>query len=182
MIISCVRKHRLTKFVWFGLGCLEFCILIVAIGQLTMNQLQSKNCNFGLEVIYGVDIGILFALSMLIGYKTHMICLEINEFALHGNLPSQRSIKCKSIVIITIWSLTLTYLILEILSETILRFDTKHENFKAIKTFDLVNKWIEVLLFIIVSVFYFLSARLLVILQKNLHSKERPLVSSTRFV
>ena len=119
---------------------------------------------------------------MLIGYKINCICREINDFALHGNLPSQRSIKCKHIMIGTIWALTFTYLVLDLSLTTYWRFDIKHGNLKAADTFDFVDMWIQALLFIFVSALYLSSARLLSNLQKNLHSKESQLVNSTRIV
>ena len=182
MVTACVRKHRLTKFVWVGLSCIQFCIFLVAVGQLEFKAIQSKNCNFALGIIYSVEVGILFLLSILIGYKTYCICREIKDFALHGNLPSERSKQWKKRVIISIWAMTLVYLCIDLFLSFFWRFNTAHKDLNILDKFDFINKWIQVVIFIIVSLLFLMSALLLRDLQVNLQAKKHPLIRTKRGV
>ena len=180
MVVSCVRKHKLTGFVWFGLYSLQFCIIIVAIGQLVFKNIGSRYCNFGLGVIYTVEVCILFLLSLLIGYKTYVFCKEINDFALHGNLPSERSKKWKRVAVVTIWAVALSYLVTDLILSFYWRFNA--EDLNTLDKFTYINKWVQALMFIIVSALFLFSARLLRDLQLNLHSKQRPLIRTSRII
>lgn len=161
MVLSCLRKHRLTKFQWFGLSLLQFCILIVSVGQVVFNNIETSNCNFILSVIYTVEVTILFFISMLIGFKTYQVCREINDFALHGNLPSQQSKRCKTITIVTIWIVTLVYMAVDLTLSFYWEFDTQHENRSLLDKFGYINHWIQIVLFLIVTVVYFFAALLI---------------------
>lgn len=180
MVLSCVRKHRMTKFVWFCLFCLEFCIFIVSVGQLVFKDITTKNCNFALGIIYSVEVGLLFFISMLIGDKTYYICRDINDFALHGNLPSQQSKRCKKVTIVTICVFTLVYISVYLSLSFYWKFNTKHDNLSQLQKFDFVNRWIQTILFTLVTIFYLFAALLIRNLQKNVHAKEKPLVKSHR--
>ena len=89
MIASCVRKHRMTPFVWIGLSLLFYSSFSLTVGQLYLSEMATDNCSFALQTIYSIDLAVIFNLSMLIGYKINCFCRDINGFALNGSLPSE---------------------------------------------------------------------------------------------
>ena len=111
MIRSCLKKSKFSKIIWFGLSNLVFSSAVVAAGQIAFSKIDSKNCNFGLDMIYGAENIILFNLSMLIGYKTYCICHEVNEFAIKGNLPGEREKKIKKYIVTSMWSFSIIYML-----------------------------------------------------------------------
>ena len=77
---------------------------------------------------------------MLISYKINIICKEINEFALHGNLPSESKKKCNTITFITIWAFTLVYLIVDITITSYWVFGTDGQDKDELENFGFGNK------------------------------------------
>lgn len=70
MVVSCMRKHRMTGFTWVSLVYLASAVLMVAVGQVLFANPVESLCSFPLHLIYGVENIMLFNLSVLIGYKT----------------------------------------------------------------------------------------------------------------
>ena len=182
MVFSCVRSHRLTRFEWISLSNLAYATGSVALGQITIRHIDSKQCNFSLHLIYSVEVLILFNLSMIIGYKVYRISHEIYEFSINGNLPSEKSKKCERIIIFTIWGLSLLYLCLFLFLQYYWHF--ANHSPRKLEIFNFSAQWMQVLLFIIVSICYFSSGRRLIKLQNECDSgsTEKPLQKSTRFV
>ena len=86
-----VRKDRLTPTTWLCLIVLTILCFSVSVGQLKFGRYDTRNCNFILHIIYGVENIILFNLLNSIGFKVYLVCHDIYEFAYHGNLPTNAS-------------------------------------------------------------------------------------------
>ena len=111
MIRSCLKKSKFSRINWFGFWNLVFSTGVVASGQISFSKIESKNCNFGLDMIYGAENIILFNLSMLIGYKTYCICHEVNEFSIKGSLPGEREKKIKKYIVTSMWTFSIIYML-----------------------------------------------------------------------
>ena len=103
----------------------------------------------------------LFNLSVIIAYKVTVIAFEIYEFAINGNLPTQMAYKCRQIVIISIWIVSLCYLVIFITLETVWNQDGFYDKDK-LDRLNFASICLQTLLFIVVSVSFFFSGRRLV--------------------
>ena len=142
MIQTKLRKNRLTPFVWMCLSNLLFCSIITGVGQIYYADIfKSENCNFGLNLIYGVENIIIFNLSIIVGFRTYILCNEISEFALKGNLPSERAKKYKHWIVRIMWFCSGSYLLVYL----IIGFTNVLNSSKPIdllNSFNYVTNWI----------------------------------------
>ena len=91
MVGKLVRKDRLSSTKWICLIVMTLLCFSASVGQLIFGQFDSRNCNFILHTIYGVENIIMFNLLNTIGFKVYLVCHDIYEFAFHGNLPTNAS-------------------------------------------------------------------------------------------
>ena len=91
--------------------------------------------------MYGVENIIIFNLSIIIGFRTYILCNEISEFALKGNLPSERAKKYKLWIVRIMWfcsgSYVLVYLIIG-LSNVL----DPNKSIDLLNSFNYVTGWI----------------------------------------
>ena len=97
---------------WFGLLNVSYLTLTTSIGQILYRNPSDAECSFGLHLIYGVEIILMCNLSFFIGYKVLMLAFDIYEFAINGNLPSERQKKCSKVVVCSIWIISLLYMMI----------------------------------------------------------------------
>ena len=88
IIVKLVRKDRMTTYTWLCLIIISSVTCAVSITQLMLNEFDSRNCNFTLHIIYGVENIVLFYLFNSIGYKLYLVWHDTYEFAFHENLPT----------------------------------------------------------------------------------------------
>ena len=91
MVGKLVRKDRLTPTTWISLIVLTILCFSVSVAQIFFGGYDSRNCNFVLHMVYGVENIIMFNLLNSIGFKVYLVCHDIYEFAFHGNLPTNAS-------------------------------------------------------------------------------------------
>jgi len=122
IVVTLIRKHRLTRFQWICLSNLWLAVGIVSIGMIKFNHIESDFCNFTLKIIYGIEIIILFNLSTVICYKAKCVCHDIYEFAINSNLPSEAFQRKKKIIIALIWGFSILYMLVYLILASIFIF------------------------------------------------------------
>ena len=72
LVVSKIRKHRLSKFQWIymiNLACVEFLTTIVLYGYFGIGSGDNHECNYYDKVFYGAADIFLFNLLTIFGFK-----------------------------------------------------------------------------------------------------------------
>ena len=89
---------------------LSMSTLCNGIVLVTRPDTNKYNCGLLLRESIASQTIMLYLVSMLMGYKTCGVCFDVKEFAINGNLPTERRKKCHKFVLTSIWVFTITWL------------------------------------------------------------------------
>ena len=103
MAVTLFRKNKLQRDAWISLILLTFSVLIIAVSQANLSTFRTKNCSFTVYMLNTIDAILLFNISMVLAHKIYLVSSDVLEFALRGNLRSERSKKRNEIILRLIW-------------------------------------------------------------------------------
>ena len=103
MAVTLFRKNKLQRDAWISLILLTFSVLIIAVSQANLSTFGTKNCSFTVYMLNTIDAILLFNISMVLAHKIYLVSSDVLEFALRGNLRSERSKKRNEIILRLIW-------------------------------------------------------------------------------
>jgi len=103
MAVTLFRKNKLQRDAWISLFLLTFSVLIIAVSQAILPTFGTKNCSFTVYMMNTIDTILLFNISMVLAHKIYLVSSDVLEFALRGNLRSERSKKRNEKILRLIW-------------------------------------------------------------------------------
>ena len=138
---------------------MAFTALIVGVGQTVFDEIESEYCNFGLKIIYGVEVILLFNISTVVCYKTLNICHDIYNFLTKGRLPSQAFKRRRKYVMLIIWTGSGIYMIFYVTMASWTAFSPIEGQLETFDTLNWSALWIEGILFATDAILCWVSDR-----------------------
>ena len=162
LIVSKIRKHRLSYFQWvylINLAFVEVLTTIVLFGYFGIGDGHADNCGYYDHVFFGSTDIFLFNVSILLGFKQYSVSSSVYEFAVKGNLPSKNIKRRNQIILYTIWALSIAEIASYIFFNTYWTFHSR--DMYSLSIFNFSNK-IWQAIFTIVNALLFLASHLLI--------------------
>ena len=127
--------------------------------------MMSTNCHYSMNAVYGVEGLVCFNLATFIGYKIYLVCYAMAEFVTKGSLPTAASLKARKWCIFIIWMIAATFLVVYI-GINIAWMVSPRYVWPQAQAFQLSFDVAHLLVYLAVSIFYFISALILYRMRK----------------
>lgn len=167
ILVQLFRRSKLSCLNWLGLVQLCLVNLLVGVSQFleSGNRMMSTNCHYSMNAVYGVEGLVCFNLATFIGYKIYLVCYAMAEFVTKGSLPTAASLKARKWCIFIIWMIAATFLVVYI-GINIAWMVSPRDVWPQAQAFQLSFDVAHLLVYLAVSIFYFISALILYRMRK----------------
>ena len=110
-----------------------------------------------MKAVYGVEGLVCFNLATFMGYKIYVFCYEMLEFVTTGSLPTKHRLRLRKRCILLCWLIAVSFLSIYIGLNTYWMIATR-QNWPDIQYWQLSFNMAHFLCYLVVSIFYMVSA------------------------